>query len=441
MKMFASALVIAGGLLSVSAVPVRAEIEIVPVTSPGGITAWLYEDHSIPILSIEANFRGGTALDPEGMEGAVTLMTGLLEEGTGDMDATAFAQATESVAARFGYDAHLDSVSISAEVLTEFRDESLDLLRRAMVEPSFDQSAFDRVRAQIVSMRRSDQTDPDSIAREAFYVMAFDDHAYARPKEGTLESLAALDVETIRQAHRDALVKDRLKVSVVGDITEEELGPLLDDLFGDLPQSGPERPDMAEVKLDGEMRVIDLNIPQSVVVFGHEGIFRDDPDFIPAFVLDQILGGGGFGSRLTEEVREKRGLTYGIYSYLAPSDFAGLYIGSFSSANGVVGEAVDIVKQEWAKMAEEGVTEQELEDANRYLTGAYPLRFDSNASIAGQLLGLQIADLGLDYVNQRNAMVEAVTVEDIKRVAARVLQPEELSWVIVGRPEGLNATN
>jgi zinc protease len=230
-------------------------------------------------------------------------------------------------------------------------------------------------------------------------------------------------------------------VAVVGDITADELAPMLDELFGGLPESGPPLPPVAEAVAPGTVTVIDLDIPQSVVLFGHGGIARGDPDFIPAFVLDHILGGGGFGSRLMDEAREKRGLTYGIYTYLAPDDFGWLYLGRFSSVNARAGEAMDIVRAEWARMAAEGVTETELETSKRFLTGAYPLRFDGNSRIAEQLLGLQTAGLDLDYVNERNALVEAVTLDDIRRVAARLLHPEALTFVVVGRPEGVDATN
>jgi zinc protease len=297
------------------------------------------------------------------------------------------------------------------------------------------------VRGQLLSSVQSDETDPDQIASRAFYAKAFPGHPYGRPVDGTPESVAALDAEAVRAAHEAMLVRDRLMVAVVGDITADELAPMLDELFGGLPESGPPLPPVAEAAAPGTVTVIDLDIPQSVVLFGHGGIARSDPDFIPAFVLDHILGGGGFGSRLMDEAREKRGLTYGIYTYLAPDDFGWLYLGRFSSANARAGEAMDIVRAEWARIAAGGVTETELENSKRFLTGAYPLRFDGNSRIAEQLLGLQTAGLDLDYVNERNALVEAVTLDDIRRVAARLLHPEALTFVVVGRPEGVDATN
>jgi zinc protease len=428
-------------LLVALALPARAAIEITEVTSPGGITAWLYADDTIPILTIEASLRGGASLDPDGKEGVVRLMTALLEEGAGDLDATAFAEAREGLAARMGFDAGRDAVSISVDMLSENRDATLDLLRLALTEPRFDPDAVERVRAQALSSLRADETDPRTLASRTFYAAAFPGHPYARPVDGTLESVAALTEADLREAHARVLTRDRLMVSVVGDITAEELGPVLDRLFRGLPATGPELPPVVQPALAGGTTIIDLDIPQSVVMFGHGGLMRDDPDFIPAFVLDHILGGGGFGSRLTEELREKRGLTYGIYTWLAPGDFGALYMGSFSTANANAGEALELVRAEWARMAEAGVSEAELEDAKRYLTGAYPLRFDGNARIAGQLIGLQTAGLDIDYVNIRNDLVEAVTREDIARVAARLLDPAALTTVIVGRPEGLPAGN
>lgn len=326
-------------------------------------------------------------------------------------------------------------------MLTENRDASIALLRDALVHPRFDPAAVERVRGQLLSNIRSDAADPDAISAKAFYSAAFPGHPYGRPNDGTLDSVTALQVSDLQSAHAAALVRDRLRLAVVGDITPAELGPLLDELFGGLPASGPALPPVMQPKLEGSLSVIDFDVPQSVVLFGQPGIARDDPDFIPAYLMDYILGGGGFGSRLTDEVREKRGLTYGISTWLAPNDFGWLYMGGFASANARVGEAIDIVRSEWKRMAEGGVTPEELDAAKRYLTGAYPLRFDGDENIASQLLRIQTSGLDIDYVNRRNALVEAVTAEDIARVARRMLQPDALTFVVVGKPQGVTATN
>ena len=430
-------LVAAAALALAAALPARAAIDIEPVTSPGGIDAWLVEDHALPFVALEIRFRGGASLDAEGARGAIHLMTGLLEEGAGELDSQGFATAVESLAARFRFDVGNDTLSVSARMLTENRDAAAALLRDALVEPRFDPADIERVRAQVLSIIASDAKDPDAISGAAFDARAFPGHPYGTPLEGTAESVAALTRDDLVAAKDRVMARDRVYVGAVGDITPEELGALLDDLLGDLPETGAPFPEDAGWALDGGLTVVDFETPQSVVTFGHEGIERDDPDFFPAFVMMQIFGGGGFNSRLMEEVRRERGLTYGIYAGLYPLDHAEMVLGRVSTVNDRVGETISVVRDEWRRLAENGVTEEELERAKTYLTGAYPLRFDGNARIANILVGMQLDGLPLDYVDTRNARVEAVTLEDISRVAERLIRPEDLHFVVVGQPEGL----
>ena len=420
--------------------PARA-VDIQQVTSPGGLKAWLVEERSIPFMALEIRFQGGAALDREGKRGAAYLMAGLIEEGAGDMDATEFAAAREALAASYGFDIYDDSFTISAQFLSENRDAAVDLLRLAITQPSFDQMALDRVRGQVLSIIASDAKDPNKLAGSKFDELAFGGHPYASRKEGTSEVVANLTRDDIVNAYRDIFTRDRVFIGAVGDISAEELGALLDDLLGDLPNEGAPLPDTADYLLEPGVTVVPFDTPQSVAVFGHQGFTRHDPDFFPAYVLNQILGAGGFGSRLMEEVREKRGLTYGVYSYLLPMDYAALMMGQVASSNDRVAEAITVIRDEWRKLAENGVTEEELKDAQTFLTGAYPLRFDGNAPIARILVGMQMDDLGVEYIATRNDKINAVTLDDIKRVAARLLQPDQLHFVVVGQPEGLESTN
>ena len=422
-----------------AAAPLRAEIDITEVTSPGGINAWLVQEESIPFVALELWFKGGASLDLPGKRGATNLMVGLLEEGAGDLDSRAFSERVESLAASFEFDVGDDAVSISARFLTENQDEALALLRDALTKPRFDQDAIDRVKAQLVSMIRSDAQDPDTMVGAAFDSMVFGDHPYGSAIEGTEESVALLTRDDLIAAHQGALARDRVYVGAAGDISAEDLAAVLDKLLADLPETGTPQADAVTVSTEAGVTVVPFDVPQSVAIFGHEGIARDDPDFFAAFVLNEILGGGGFEARLMEEVREKRGLTYGVYSYLVPKDHAALYLGRVSSANDRIAEAIEVIRDEWSRMAETGVTEEELEIAKTYLTGAYPLRFDGNGPIANILVGMQMDDLPVDYVNTRNAKIEAITLDDIKRVAARVLKPEALHFVVVGQPEGLDS--
>lgn len=426
------------GLLLLAAPPATAATEIREIVSPGGLRLWFVEERSIPILSIEISFEGGATLDPEGKEGVTGLMAALLEEGAGDRDAVAFAEAAEALAVSFSFEADRDSVSVSARMLSETRDQAVALLREALVAPRLDAEAVERVRAQVISRIRSDGTDPDAIAGRAFYALAFPGDPYGRQE--TEAGVAALTRDDLRAAHRAALVRSRARIGVVGDIGAGEVGPLVDRLLGDLPAEGPPLPGPAVPDLPPGVTVIGFDTPQSVVLFGQPGIGRHDLDFFAAFVLNHILGGGGFSSRLTTEVRERRGLTYGVYSYLAGLDRADLWMGGVASANERVAEAIAVIRAEWLRIAGEGVTEAELRAAKQYLTGSYPLRFDTNGRIARNLVGLQEQGLPVDYVANRNSYVEAVTAEDVARVARRLVQAGGPRFVVVGRPVGLEPT-
>ena len=385
------------------ATPANAAVDIQEITSPGGIEAWLVEERSIPFTAIEIRFRGGASLDEAALPGAVNMMVALLEEGAGEMDAREFAEARERLAASYEFDTFGDAVSISARFLTENRDEAVALLRTALMEPRFDADAIERVRAQVQSIIRSDATDPNRIASRTFDTLAYGDHPYAWPQDGTLESVAAITRDDLTDAHARVFARDRLYVGAVGDIGPEELGALLDDLLGDLPETGAPLPADAEFLLPGGVSVVPFETPQSVALFGHSGIARDDPDFFAAFVANEIFGGSGFQSRLMQEVRVARGLTYGIGTWLFTMDFSDLVMGQAASANDRIAETIEVVRAEWARIAEEGVTEAELESAK-------------------------------DKVN-------AVMLEDIQRVVQRIYRPEDLHFVVVGQPEGVEATN
>ena len=422
---------------AVSASVVSAAVDIKTITSPGGINAWVVEEPSIPFVALEIRIRGGASLDEAGKRGAVNLMMGLLEEGSGEMDAQAFQTQRESLAASFGYRAYDDTISLSAQFLTENQEDALALFKQSLITPTFDQDAIDRVRAQVISGINSDAKNPNRIAGAFFDEAAFADHPYGTNMDGTVETVSALTQDDMLVAHRNVLTRDRMFVSVVGDVTVAEVGAMLDDLLGALPAEGPALPQDVDFGLEGGVTVIDFETPQSVALFGHVGIKRDDDDFFAAYIMNQILGAGGFESRLMNEVREKRGLTYGISTFLVPKFHAEMMIGQVASGNETIAEAIEVTRAEWARMATDGVTPEELATAKTYLTGEYPLRFDGNDEIADIMVGMQMIGLPPDYVVNRNDFIEAVTLEHINRVASELLQPEALHFVVVGQPEGL----
>lgn len=410
-------------------------MSIQEVTSPGGIKAWLVESHVNPLISIRFAFFGGAAQDAPGKEGQAYFVTSMMDEGAGELDATAFQERAESLAMQLDFDASRDVMLGSLQTLTENKDEVFDLARLAMTEPRFDERATARVKAQILAGLKYDENDPATVASIAWDRLAFRDHPYGRPVKGSLESISAITADDLHDYVHRVFARDRLVVSAVGDITPEELGKALDTLFGGLPEKADLRDvDEATPPLGPAREVIKMNVPQSVAQFGFRGIARHDDDFIPAYILNYIIGGGGFSSRLMEEVREKRGLAYSVTSNLFPYRHGSVFVGNVATKNEAVGQSLKVIQDELEDVAENGLTEDQLVAAKSYLTGAYALRFESSSSIANQLLWIQIEDLGIDYVAKRNALIEAVTLDDIKRVAARLLAADQLITTIVGQP-------
>lgn len=430
-----------------AALPARA-MHIERVVSPGGIEAWLVQEDSVPVVVMEVAWKGGSATDPEGKTGLANMVSGLLDEGAGELGSAEFQMRLQDISARMSFSADSDYFNGTLTTLANHREEAFELFTKAISEPRFDADAVERIRGQIATSVARNRQSPDWIASNAWYKAAFGDHPYARNGEGTPESIAAIGRDDLVAYAKKALARDNLKIAVVGPVTPSELRVLLDRTFGSLPQqtqiAGMSK---VEVKKDGEVTVVVRDFPQSVVIFGLEGVAREDTDFIPAYVMNYILGGGSFSSRLTEEVREKRGLAYSIGTYLYPMDSAAMLLGQVGTKNERVGQTLSLIRKEMARMAEEGVTADQLDDAKTYLTGSYPLRFTSNSSIANQLLGIQLAGYGIEYVDNRNALIEAVTQEDVARVARRLLKPDELLVTIVGKPnlspepEGLPVTD
>jgi zinc protease len=416
-------------------------LEIERVVSPGGIEAWLVEEHSNPILALSFSFLGGSALDPVGKEGRARMATALLDEGAGTMDSQAFQGELERLSIELGFSVTDDELTGSLVTLTKDRDRAVELLSLALHEPRFDQEPVERVRAQLSVRVAQRANDPQSLAYETLQQQIFEGHPYARSSEGTIDSLAALTVDDLRAYVGQRLGLDTLKIGVVGDITPEELGLLLDRIFGGLAtQSPPVEMTEATLPTDGQLTVIDIPVPQSVVYMAQPGPKRDDPDYYAAAVLNQILGGGTFASRLYAEVRESRGLAYSVWSDLVDRDRAGLWMAGAATQNARVADTLAIMREVWTKLAAEGPTAEEVKNAITYLTGSFALRLASSENIARILVSVQRDDLGIDYLDRRTGLYEAVNVEDVKRVAQQWLHPEQLVIVVAGQPEGVQSS-
>jgi zinc protease len=413
-------------------------MKIQEITSPGGIKAWLVEEHRVPLMALRFTFEGGNTQDPNGKEGLANFLTSMMDEGAGDLDAQAFQRRVEELAVRFSFEDGRDNLYGSFETLTESRDAAVALMKLAITKPRFDTEAVDRVRSQLVAGLAFAARDPDKVASEKWNAAAFAGHPYGRSANGSAESLKSITRDDLESYRRRVFAKDTLKVVAVGDIDAAGLGRVLDELFGGLPAKAELTP-VAKVTLKAaeKLHVIDMNIPQSVARFGLGGIARKDPDFMPAFVLNHIIGGGGFSSTLMQEVREKRGLAYSVYSYLQPYKYGSVFAGGVATKNEAMAQSLDIIKAELKRMADAGPTAAELANGKSYLIGSYALRFDTNAKIANQLLAIQQEDLGIDYVDRRNQEIEKVTLEDLKRVAKRLFVMDDLLVTVVGKPTNL----
>lgn len=416
------ALVATPALMLLASLPAQAEVQFQQITSPGGIKAWLVEDYAVPIVTIRFAFDGGTTQDPEGKEGLANLITALFDEGAGDMDSETFQVALDAAGAEMGFAADYDAIYGSMRLLADQQEEALGLLKLAVEEPRFDQNPIDRMRAQILSGIAVAAQNPGTAAQKLWNETLYGTHPYARPAEGTPETLATITAEDLRALHKNVFARDNLHVAIVGAMDAETAGATLDRVFGALPEHATLTPVPDIAPTLGQDLAVDYDLPQTTIFMAYPGVAQDDPDFFPALLLNEILGGGSVLSRLNAEVREKRGLTYGVGASLVNRQHAEALTISTSTRADRAAETLSVIKDVVAKMAEEGPTEAELASVKKYLIGSAALQeLSSSQAIASTLVGLQLWDLGIDYLPERTELINAVTVDDIKAVAQRLL--------------------
>ena len=413
-------------------------MKIQEVKSPGGITAWLVEEHGIPLIAMRFAFEGGNAQDPDGKEGVANFIVSMMDEGAGELTSKQFQERMEAIAMRMSFDDSRDAVYGSFETLTENRDAAIELLALAVGKPRFDVDAVERIRGQLLASLAYAARDPDRVASEQWSALAFAGHPYGRPANGTPASVQKIGRDDLADFWSSTFARDNLRVVVVGDIDAETLKPLLDKVFGGLPAKAKLKPIAQVIPTATErLKVVEMAVPQSVARFGLPALPRKHKDFIPAFVLNTIVGGGVMSSRLWEEVREKRGLAYSVSTTVQPFKHTSVFAGGVATKNEEIAQSLDLIRAELKRIAAEGPTDKELQNAKSYLTGSFALRFDSNAKIANQLLWFWQEDLGREYVDTRNAEIDAVTMEQVRRVAKQLFEREEPIVTIVGRPKGL----
>jgi zinc protease len=414
-------------------VPSQAATKIQHLISPGGIEAWFVQDATVPLIAMEYAFTGGAAQDPHDKPGVGNLVSDLLDEGSGDLDSKTFHERLDRRAIELSFSVTRDYFRGSLRMLRDNKDEAFDLLRTALTSPHFDSVDVERIRSQVISGLKRDTVNPNALAGRKFLELAYGDHPYGRQATGTLESVPTVTVADMKDYVRRVLAKDTLKIAVVGDIDPASLGKLLDQTFGGLPAKADlvPVPDVVATK-PPQRAFIPLDVPQTVITFGGPGVMRHDPKFMAAYVVNHVLGGGGLSSRLYHEVREKRGLAYSVYDALFWMDHSALFIGNTGTRADRAGETMDAIDKEIRRMAEDGPTQQELDEAKSYLKGSQMLALDTSSKLASGLLQYQLDKLPIDYIEKRNAIVDAVTLDEAKEAAKR-LWSQGLVTVIVGR--------
>jgi len=432
MKRFALAATIAVAA-AWSATPGLAAAKIQKLVTPGGIQAWFVQDATVPLISMEYSFGGGATQDPADKPGVGHMVANLIDEGSGDMDSATFHERMDRRAIQLSFNVTRDYFRGSLRMLKENRDEAFGLVRTALTAPRFEGKDVERIRAQLTSTLRRQSLDPNTMATRKFLEVAFGDHPYGRPSTGTLESLPKVTVDDMKAYVGRVLAKDTLNIAVVGDVDAATLAKLLDDTFGSLPAKAQLAPvaDIVAAK-PPQRSFVPLDVPQTVVMFGGPGLKRHDPDFMAAYVVNHILGGGSLSSRLYREVREKRGLAYSIYESLLWMERSALFTGATGTRADRATQTIDAIDAEVKRIADEGPTQQELDEAKSYLKGSQMLSLDTSAKLAQALLQYQNDGLPIDYIDKRNAIVDAVTLDDARR-AARRLWSDGLLTVVVGR--------
>ncbi len=414
-------------------VPVRS------IRSPGGIEAWLVSDSTVPMVVMRAYWRGGSAIEPEGLVGVTGVMTDMLTEGAGSMDANAFKERLEELNMSLGFSAGWDGVGMSLTTLSENRDAAFEMARLALHEPRFDAEPLARIKRQLLVSIRTRETNPGYLANLALDQALYASHPYAR--RTSRESVEAINRAAMVERRQALFNRATLQITIVGDIDEVAAGRAIDHVFGALPQ-GARPPEPAEAALAPATPLIvrPLPQPQSLIIFAGPGIQDEDPDWIPLTVANYILGGGGFSSRLMDSVREQRGLVYGIGTSPSVREHVAMIRGSAQSENGDVAEAIEVVRAEMGRLYRDGATQAEVNDAITYLTGSFALDLDSNVKISSVVHGYQAAGRDIGYINQRNDLIRAVTLEDVNRVIRRLFNPDAYTFVVVGQPAGLETS-
>ncbi|MBI3803160.1 MAG: insulinase family protein [Nitrospirae bacterium] len=422
-------------LLTLAASVPAAEIKPKRIVTENGITLLILERPSLPIVSVTALVRAGSLYDPNNKAGLANLTTSLLDEGTKKRTSTQIADAVDFIGADLSASANEDYMTATLHLLKKDADTGFDLLSDILINPVFDPKEVERVRKSILGTLISEKDQPQAVASRAFRGIVFGEHPYRNPVIGGEETVPNITREEIVSFHRSYFVPNNLILSIVGDVTEKEAVALTKKYFGKwerkqivFPRVGPPTPFQGK-----KLELIDKELTQASVMLGHVGIDRANPDYYAVTVMNYILGGGGFSSRMMADIRDNKGLVYSIYSYFEANRYPGEFAVSLQTRSKSTNEAIEGVVQEIARIRKEPVVDRELAEAKAYLVGSFPLRMETTARLAALLASIEYYQLGLDYFEKYPSYINRVTREDVLRVAQKYLDPDHYALVVVAK--------
>lgn len=401
--------------------------------------ALFVQDDSLPLLHVSLAFRQtGWAHDAADRQGRASVLASILTEGAGTKNAQQFHAALEEQAIGLTVRAGRDITSIQLDTLTENRREAFALLRDALARPHLDDAELSRIKDRQLAQLRRLQESPEYNAGRALAALAYGAHPYAQSSLGTPETVSSITSAELKQWLADAFAQDRVVISVVGAISKNELEDELESLLDSLPKKAAYQPAIDSVTLDdkGQWRDVEMDIPQSMVLVASQGLPRNDPDYYAAYVMNHILGGGSLTSRLSDAIREQRGLAYYVGTQLDQGDYANVWQGMFATRGTQVKESLTAFEETLDRFASEGATQAERDAAVGYITGSFPLQIDKMSDIAAYLMAMQLYDLGLDYFDKRNDYFRSVTLEQVNQVAARLIDSKKLKIIKLGGAAG-----
>lgn len=408
-----------------------AGIKIEHWVSSSGARVYFVESRVLPMLDVQVDFAAGSMFDPVGKAGLAALTRATLDNGAGKLDETAIAEQLADIGANLGGSADTDRASVSLRTLSarDKRDTALAILKDVLQAPHFDAAVFEREKARTIAGLKEAMTRPDSMAGKAFWAALYPDHPYGR--QATPESVAALNRDDMAAFHTRYYNAANASITLVGDLSRQEAEKIADAITAGMPKGqAATLPGMPELPKGGQTRITHP-ASQAHVYIGLPAIERGNPDFFPLLVGNYTLGGGGFVSRLMKEVRDKRGYAYSVYSYFAPMRQTGPFQIGLQTKRSQAKDAIKVSRDILDAFLKEGPTEEELAAAKANLIGSFPLRLDSNKKILDNVAAIGFFDLPLDYLDQYQAKVQAVTAEDVKQAFARRVRPENLITVTV----------